>query len=113
MVDYNSLDDFFVGPAIQIEVNAGGNFIVPGNEVFSVFYKLDENYYYNVTNGGFAQVREEGVPIDGYISYIIFKGNLAKVETKHDIIDNTSIIRRLRFDSQKVRDSYNNVRQGL
>ncbi len=97
MIDYNELDKFYTGVAIPVLSNAGGILLELGYDIDTLFYKLDENYYVDVNNKRIAQVLRKGSVITS--NYVVPEESLTQVKTKREVINNTSLVKRLTFKS--------------
>ncbi len=97
MIDYNELDKFYTGVAIPVLTNAGGIFLELGDDINTLFYKLDEDHYVDVNNKGIAQVLRKGSVITS--GYVVPEDSLTQVKTKKEVVNNTSLVKRLTFKS--------------
>ena len=99
MVDYSELDKYYIGISRPILTNVGGLFFELGDENHSLFYKIDENLFVDVNRGALAQIKKENESFVG--QYVLSEESLTKVETKKDITNNSSYIKRLKFNPSK------------
>lgn len=97
MIDYNELDKFYIGVAIPVLTNAGGILLELGDDINTLFYKLDEDHYVDVNNKGIAQVLRKGSVITS--GYVVLEDSLTQVKTKKEVANNTSLVKRLTFKS--------------
>lgn len=97
MIDYGELDKFYTGVAIPVITNAGGILLELGDDINTLFYKLDDDHYVDVNNKGVAQVLRKGSVITS--CYVVPEESLTQVKTKTEIVNNTSLVKRLTFKS--------------
>ena len=95
MIDYSELDKFYTGTIIHVLTNAGGMFLELGDDIKTLFYKLDDEHYVDVNNKVIAQVlRKESIITS---NYVVPEKSLSQITTKKQITKNTSLIKRLTF----------------
>jgi len=98
MIDYNELDKFYTGIEMPVITNCGGIFLELGNDISSLFYKLDEVHYADVNHKGrVVQVLKEGTVITS--NYVLVENSLVQVGNKHEINKNSNLAKRLTFKS--------------
>ena len=97
MIDYSELDKFYTGVAIPVLTNAGGMFLELGDDINTLFYKLNDDHYVDVNNKGIAQVLRKGNIITS--NYVVAEESLSQVKTKKEVANNTSLVKRLTFKS--------------
>lgn len=97
MIDYNELDRFYTGVAIPVLANAGGILLELGDDINTLFYKLDDDHYVDINNKRIAQVLRKGSIITS--NYVVPEESLTQARTKKEITSNTSLVRRLTFKS--------------
>ncbi len=97
MIDYNKLDKFYTGVAIPVLTNAGGIFLELGDDITTLFYKLDEDHYVDVNSKRIAQVLRKGSVIT--TCYVVPEDSLTQAKTKREVVNNTSLVKRLTFKS--------------
>lgn len=96
MIDYNELDKFYMGIAIPVLTNAGGMFLELGEDINTLFYKLNDDYYADVNHKGrIAQVLRKKTIVTS--SYIVPESSLTQVRTKEEINKHTNLVKRLTF----------------
>lgn len=99
MIDYNELEKYYTGVAIPVITNAGGIFLELGDDIKTLFYKLDEDHYVDVNNRGIAQILRQGSVITS--NYVVPEDSLAQVKAKRKINNNSSLVKRLTFKPSK------------
>lgn len=96
MIDYNELDRFYVGSAMPVIMNCGGIFLELREDINSLFYKLDDNYYADVNHQGrLVQVLRKGAVITSH--YVLDENNIFQVKSKHELNKKSSLVKRLTF----------------
>ncbi len=96
MIDYSELDRYYTGTAIPVLANAGGMLLELGEDINTLFYKLDGDHYADVNNKRIAEVLRRGSVITSH--YVVLEDSLVQVGTKKDVTRNASLIRRLTFN---------------
>lgn len=96
MIDYNELDRFYVGSEMPVIMNCGGILLELGEDINSLFYKLDEDFYADVNRQGrLVQVLRKGAVITSH--YVLDENNIVQVISKREIKRNSSLVKRLTF----------------
>ena len=81
MIDYNELDRFYVGSEMPVIMNCGGIFLELGEDINSLFYKLDEDFYADVNHHGrLVQVLRKDAVITSH--YVLDENNIVQVISK-------------------------------
>ena len=99
MIDCNELDRYYTGTLIHVISNAGGILLELGEDIKTVFYKIDDNHYVDINNKCIAQVVNKESVVTS--KYIVPEESLVQVKTKKEINNNSYLIKRLLFDSSK------------
>lgn len=98
MIDYSELDKFYTGTIIPVLTNVGGIFLELGDNINTLFYKLNEDQYVDINHKGIvAQVLRDGSIITS--CYVVPENSLNQVKTKKEVTNNTSLVKRLTFKS--------------
>ena len=95
MIDYSELDKFYTGISAPVSTNFGGALLELGNDINTILYKLDDEYYIDINNQTIAQVLRKGSSIAS--PFVVQENSLRQVQSEKEIIDNTSLAIRLRF----------------
>jgi len=96
MIDYKDLDKFYVGVAMPVISNCGGLFMELGEDISSLFYKLNEDYYADVNHKGrIVQVLRKDAVITS--KFVLDKESLAQVNSKRELNKNSHFVKRLMF----------------
>ena len=96
MIDYNDLDKFYTGIEMRVIMNCGGMPLELGEDISSLFYKINEDYYADVNHKGrIAQVLREDSIIRSH--YVLAEDSLVQVKSKRDINKNSNFVKRLTF----------------
>lgn len=107
MINYDELDRFYTGVMMPITLNMGNALLELGDDINTLFYKIDEYYYLDVNRKILAQVvNNENSTIR--TGFIIKESSLTPVKNKQEIIDSSSFIKRLTFKSSNVLKKFNN-----
>lgn len=96
MINYNDIDKFYTGIEMPVIMNCGGMFLEVGENIDSLFYKINDDYYADVNHKGrLVQVLRMGTPITS--SYVLEEDSLVPVKNKQEIIKNSDFVKRLTF----------------
>ncbi len=98
MINYNELDNYYIGIYMPVLYNVGGVFLRLGEPKESLFYKVDDYHYVDVNYPKIsAYIIKRSVPLD--IKYILSEDSLRKVDSKKELVNNTKLVKRLKFNS--------------
>ena len=96
MINYNELDRFYIGSEMPVIANCGGIFLELGEDINSLFYKIDDDYYADVNHQGrLVQVLKTGAVITSH--YVLDENNIVQVINKQELKKNSSLVKRLTF----------------
>ncbi len=104
MINYDEINNYFTGLCAPVIMNAGGVFLELGEDISSLFYKLDENHYADVNHPGIVAQK---LGTDSVITsrFVIFEDTIKPVTSKNTIHENTTLVRRLFFNPEKYKMS--------
>ncbi len=100
MIGYAELDRFYTGTSARIIGNTGGIVLELGEDSDTLFYKIDDDYYYDVNSKHVAQVLRTGCVIT--TKYLVIENTLVKVKNRKEVNNNAPLVKRITFNSSKV-----------
>ena len=97
MINYDELENFYIGLAYPVCANIGGVYLELAEGIKTILYKLDEDHYVDINNRKIGEVLRKNKYFQS--SFAIDEDGLIPVKTKWDIVKNTGFTKRISFNS--------------
>lgn len=97
MIDYSELNKFYVGTQFPVIMNCGGMLLELGEDVKSLFYKINDDHYADVNRRGIVvQALRKRAIIRA--NYVIQEDSLIQIDSKQKLNKNANLVKKLTFN---------------